>query len=192
MRTSSTILLVCLSMWAIGVCGAGSASDSPLEKPVIDIAKSDTWEASVKLANDNMGKIAAALIAVAKDEKRPVEERRRAILLLGRIGNRESLGFLIGNVSLRLPINIGSGDEDRLKKTPCLHALCGGDWRAAQAILASLDEPRSETDLMYLAYPLERILFRDVALAAVERQLLQKPNEVRKKNLQILKKFLLH
>ena len=109
---------------------------------------------------------------------------------MGKIGNKESLAFLASKVSLRIPMREMMGVEDMLL-TPCVVSLQKqSDWRAAQAVIESLDDPRSERELILLSIPLRNVLHRDVALAVVENQLLQKPAEARKKNLLVLKKFL--
>ena len=191
MKTLSVALLLCLAVPVVVLCAASTTKTSAKARPGIDVGKPDTWEGSIKRANQNLSEIADALISVAKDERRPAAERRKAIFLLGNIGSRKSLAFLIENVPLPLPMPITIGDEDLLKETPCVYALCKGDWNAAEGILDSLRKPKSKTDIMLLAHPLERVLSRKVAIAAVEEGLSQKPTKAHKANLESMKKFLL-
>ena len=134
------------------VCRAESAPADNSKKTVtpaadeigrIDPADPASWEASVAAARRNLDSVVDALISIGKDEKRSDEDRRNAIFLLGAMETKESLAFLIDNIGLSLQLDLETGDEDRIKGKPCQYALHMGSWKTAEAILASLDEPKS-------------------------------------------------
>lgn len=157
----------------------------------IETAAGRAWQASITQAKGHLTDISKMLIVVAKDESRFIEERREAILLLGQLGTSESIGFLIKNVTLVLPIESGHTEEDRLKETPCLYALRSGrKWSVAQAILASLDVKKSKYERMYLSIVMERILLKNHATAIVEEEIRSAPDSVRKENLIAIRDFL--
>jgi len=192
MKTMSTILVLSLVTLAIVFCGAQSASSRLAEAPIIDIAKPDTWEARVKRANEDIAQIARSLISVAKDKKRPVEERRKAILLLGSVRNKESIEFLIANVSLRLPMRRILGDRDAMLETPCTFVLHQGGWNTAKAVLDSLAKPRPNADLLRIYGVFKRNLTRKRAIAIVDVELekLVGSENIYKKNLKTIKTYL--
>jgi hypothetical protein len=134
-----------------------------------DMARIEALNADVEAAQRKLGEAAQALIATAQDPSRPREERRQAIFILGKIKSPESVQFLIDNVSLRIPMSIALGDEEMAKSWPCCQALIEGeDWGMAKAVLDALGRPRSAEDVMHMAYVLERILSRPIALVAVD------------------------
>ncbi len=62
-----------------------------------------------------------------------------------------------------------------------------------RAILKSMGKPKTRTDMLHLSYPLETILFRDLAVAAVEMELRHDRSDVvAQKNLKQLKEILSH
>ena len=154
-------------------------------------ARPDTREAGIKRANENLSKIAETLIAVVEDEKRTAEEKRKAILLLGKIRDKQSLDFLISNVSMHIPKMKLLGGE-ALLETPCMYALYTGDWNTAKAVLDSLEKPKSKEDLLRLSAVLESALTRDHAQAIVDVELAKLIASVnhRKENLKVIKGFL--
>ena len=119
MKAASAIVLACLGMAAAvslgGKQAARTAPSSPRSKIRID--RPETWEPAVKRTQAEVDRIAHVLVATAKDEKRPYQQRRKAILLLGKIGNDKSLDFLIANVSLRMDPDLILGDKDVLLGT---------------------------------------------------------------------------
>ncbi|MDK1031493.1 MAG: hypothetical protein QGD94_05765 [Planctomycetia bacterium] len=192
MKVLSIILVSCFVVGAFAFIGVGlAAQEKPAAAKALDPAKPDTWEASVNDARRELGKIAKALIAVAKDEGRSNDDRRKAIFLLGKMGNKESIDFLIANVSLRIPMVFRLTEEAQAKETPCMYVLQKArNWNVAKAILESLKVQRPQLDLAYLSLALDRILTRRVAIAAVEQRSLQTRNRIWKENLATLKTFL--
>ncbi len=189
MKVWTVMLLSCLAVPAV-VFSGGSAASKPAERPAIDAAKPDTWEANINHVTNKLDQIAKALIAVAKDEKRPNEERRKAILLLGKIRNKESLDFLISNVSLRIPV---FHSFELPLETPYRYALCKRDWNIAKAVLDSLKKkPKSKTDLLHLSSVLRATLTKERAIAIVDVELrkLRISENVYKKNLKIVRVYL--
>ena len=155
-----------------------SMNDKAIVERSFEAENPETWEAAVNGAQQHLREVSGALISVAKDEKRSDDDRRTAIFVLGTIDNKESLDFLIENITLVLPIDIGDTEEDRLKMTPCRYALMmGGSWKAGQAVMASLDAPKSKHERLLLATVLSMCLTKNVALAAVDQALVQLEQE---------------
>jgi len=164
------------------------------KKPgLLNLAQPDTWEAAVVRTEQQRTEIAEALISVAKDEKRHLDARRKAIFLLGRIGNKESLDFLASNVALH--VSAGAATS-RMEDFPCWQALSKKDWSVVSAILRSLNRKRSDRELVYLAEAPKMIFGTRMARAAVDHELSRikrlsgKSVAFRKKNLARLKDLL--
>ena len=164
------------------------------DKAKIDTTNPKTWEAAITGAQDHIHEVLAALISVAKDETRSNDDRRKAIFLLGRIDNKESLNFLIENVALYVQMETIRGDDDYLKQTPCAYALRStGSWKVAQAVFASLDVSKSKREHNRLAGVLGSILGNNLALTAIEEQLHRTPRPItaqRKENLEAIREYL--
>lgn len=155
----------------------------------IDVSRPDTWDRTVSEAGGRMSAIAGALIDVARDEKRTQMDRDKAIGLLGRIGNKESLDFLLSHYLLRFQVFSGSTEEGQLRETPCQYAVhrMGRDWAVAQAILRSFDRPRTEMEAGLLSSRFIYIMNPEVAARIVDRELAEKPTGDREKNLKVLR-----
>jgi hypothetical protein len=194
MRLSATTLLLCLVIATLTFSGSRVAlGEDTVTTPPIDITKPDSWEAVINHARNNLSNLAKILISVAEDKERSNEERRKAIFILGKVGNKESIDFLITYISLRLPMERIKGDEDMLKETPSKYALSEfsvGNWNVAVAILAALDTPRPQTDLMNYAFFLKRILGGKSALMLTTHELENNPETTRRKNLEAIKDLL--
>jgi len=89
-------------------------------------------------------------MAVAKDEKRSNDDRRKAVLLLGKIGSPECLEFLIANVTMRVMVAEIAHDRDMDLLNPCKYALSDGDWNVPRAIVQSLHKPKTKQEMIYL------------------------------------------
>ena len=107
---------------------------TPRAEAIIAPAKPETWDTAIAKVKKNQDAIAEILIAVAKDEKRSDEDRRKAIYGLGDLRTKDSLEFLIANVSHKIPMPFG-GESRILKDTPCRYMLWKGDWNTAKAIM---------------------------------------------------------
>jgi len=185
-------ILTPLSAIAFLVCGLLDSSVAQ-EKIALDLTKPASWSETVARSNDQLAEQTKLLIGVAKDVKRPDSERREAIYALAKIGNRESLEYLVSNLTLKLEVGIITGDEDRLKATACVYALrefAKDNWNVAAVIFASLDGSRSDLQLGYSASILKRILGKKAATALIDANLTAdlKPNH--KSNLLGLKRAL--
>jgi len=156
----------------------------------IDVSRPDTWDRTVSEASDRMSGIVSALIDVAKDEKRTQMDRDKAIGLLGRIGGKESLAFLLSHSFLMVHLFSESTEEGQLRNRPCMYAIhkMGRDWAVAQAILRSFDRPRTELEVGYLSRRFIYIMQPEVAARIVDREVAEKPTGDREKNLMYLKK----
>jgi hypothetical protein len=164
------------------------------DKAKIDTANPKTWEAAIEGAQDHIREVSAALISVAKDETRSNDDRRKAIFILGRIENKESLNFLIENVLLHIQMGQIEGDDDYLKQTPCSYALWSTrSWKVAQAVFASLEVPKSKWERVHFAGVLGSTLGKNLALAAIEEQLHRTPRPItaqRRENLEAIRDYL--
>lgn len=178
-RFAISVLTIVLVLGGAGLreTAIAHAGEEPAKALGLDPARPETWEPAIAALRKREDRLAEALIAVAEDEKRTADDRRKAIAVLGDLRNARALDFLVAHVALELPLPPGEEKEDRLHRTPCAYALAEGrDWRAAQAIVCGLYEKRlAPRDLMLLAHVLERILGKDLAVAAVDYRLLQLP-----------------
>jgi len=168
-------------------------ADTPSTPTAIDPSKPKSWEGAIDKLNDGVRVATQSLSSVAKDKSRTDEERRQAILLLGKVGSKESLEFLVANVSIRIPVPIILGDEDALRETPCLYALTvnhRGNWNAAKVVFDSLDSQKTKDDLMHLAVVLRRILGPNLSQRIVEDELTKGPKPERRKNLESIRESL--
>jgi hypothetical protein len=150
-------LSILLGVAAIGLvkCGAAPEPASP------------DWERQVNEAQKVLGQVSAKLIATAEDAKAPVEDRWRAVLALGRVGDRASLEYLVDHIALRLvpPFRFQIGEEG--KDAPCFWALTnlpngwegeGRNWNLAQVILMATGKARTEDELWRYAHLLHNTL----------------------------------
>jgi hypothetical protein len=174
--------------------GVRTMNQKSVTESLIDTANPKTWEAAITGAQDHIREVSAALISVAKDEIRCNDDRRKAIFLLGRIENKESLKFLIENVALYVQMGQIEGDDDMLKQTPCSYALWSTrSWKVAQAVFASLEVPKSKRERVHFAGVLGATLGKNLALAAIEEQLHRTPRPItaqRRENLEAIREYL--
>ena len=161
---------------------------------VLDTRNPDSWEPATSAAQKHLLTITQELIAIAGDDAQPVDARRKAIFQLGTINGKPAIEFLIKNIGLHLPMRVESGDEDRVKSTPCRYTLfISRNWQVGQLILDSLDVAKSPHERIYLAFILDTCLGKRVALAAVEEQLFRSPRPIsneRRENLEAIKSHL--
>ena len=193
-------------LWAAGalvvtVCLGGEPASGPAATgapPGFAADKPETWEPAIKRAQGDLDAIADVLIRVARgagphaqDEELGPQERLKAIMTLGRIGNDKAIDFLVTNVAMRFE---SSGDY------PCLSSLLHSirdrgqrDWRVAQAVFRSLDQPKTRTELVYFSKVLDDIwLNMQFPKALVEKELEYILRPARQANLEQLKEFLSH
>jgi len=191
---STSLKLKQASSQAEIVSAAALPAINDKDKAKIDTTNPKTWEAAITGAQDHIHVVLAALISIAKDETRSNDERRKAIFILGRIDNKESLNFLIENVALRVQMEKIKGDDDMLKETPCAYALRSTrSWKVAQAVFASLDVSKSNREHNRLAGVLISTLGNNLALTAIEEQLHRTPRPItaqRRENLEAIRKYL--
>lgn len=112
------------------------------------------WQAALDKADEERDIVVDELIEVIADEQHPCEERREAVFMLGRIGTPRCLDFLIRHISLFVPKAQIGGDADLDKERPCMYALTRSDWRAAEAVLSSLEQRKADNEHMWFAYVL--------------------------------------
>ena len=159
---------------------------------VIDVGRPETWELTVSEARGRVDRIVEALIDVARDEKHSEQDRVKAIGLLGEIGNKECLDFLVSHYGLQVNLFRMGPSEDELRNFPCMYAMkqMGKDWAVAQAVLRSFDPPKSEMEIAFLNRHFVDIMRPYVAAGIVTLELYKEPTGHRKKNLTELKKML--
>ena len=108
----------------------GAEEPAPRKKPPpFDPKKPASWEKAVRQRAGELDKVAGALIKVAKDKTRSKDDRRKAITLLGEIGNKRCISFLVANMRMELPLKFIVTDTDRIRQRPCTYALLGGRAR---------------------------------------------------------------
>ena len=180
-----SLLLLGAALLVVGlVWGQDRVSTS-----AIDVSRPDTWDRTVSEARDRMRGIASALIDVTRNEKRTQMDRDKAIGLLGRIGNKESLDFLLSHPLVVVDLFNESTEDGQMRSLPCQYAILkmGRDWAVAQAILRSFDRPKTEWELGYLTTRFIYIMQPEVAARIVDRELAEKPTGDREKNLKVLR-----
>ena len=216
MKSKSLMLVVVAAAWVAGALAQDSTSRpasprvplvSPARRvptepgaPVVLLPqtglvpdKPDTWAPAVARAQGSLDAMAEALMGIALDKTRSDKDRRAAIVLVGKIGTPKCYDFLVDNASMRMmpgDILADTGFED----FPCPYVLgSSGDWRAAQAILLSMDQPKTKEEVIHLSGPLRAIMGNKViARAVVEAKLQFNQPNIRKANLEQLKEFLSH
>lgn len=122
------------------------------------VKKLRSWQAAIDKLDEDRADLVDAIIEAVCDEKLPREERREAVFLLGRIGTPKCFEFLISHILLSIPKEKETEDRDFPSGRPCVYALAHGDWRAAQAVLSSLDERKTDQERRSLAYVLRQTL----------------------------------
>ena len=142
-----------------------------------------------------MAETTAALIALAADPAQQVVKRRKAIKALGTLGDTNGIAWLVNHITLRVPLSGGDNDEDLMKELPCFYTLeMQTDWRFAQAIMSSLDEPRVSEELSLFENVLLNRLGGRAALTMVVEELKFPPrpiSEVKRQNLLELQRYLI-
>jgi hypothetical protein len=187
-----------ISMLVLGVAfGQGSqrvnSGAAPLPPGFQDKDRElEYWENEIAQVDQELAEITFSLIRIAERQKRKDAERRQAIYLLGPIENKESLHFLVENISLRLPVGIALGDGDFLAMWPCYCALSDyrwNNWNASKAILQSLGAPKSKGELVDLGSIIHRNLGRQVGVALILEESGRAKSPQVQKNLEALKKM---
>ena len=172
-RTIVTVLVVgCAACVGIVYCADKApegGTKAPAALPAIDASKGpNDWRESVNEAQKVLDGMAADLIAIAKDEKRPAEDRIAAIHLLGKIGNWRALQFLVSNVSLRIEPSYGGLDHRRAWQWPCRQTLVELGLPGAETIFKALQRTEvSAEDMEHLAFALRGIFGTAKAAEAV-------------------------
>ncbi len=163
----------------------------------LDLTDAVSWEPAVTREIADLDKLAEAFISVAKDEERSDEDRRKAILLVGEIGNSKCLEFLAANIGIFLRLSTVKGDADYLLQRPCTYALMkirGVDrnWNAVPVVLRALAKPRERTkgELRDFAIALKSICGKKIGRFLVTDKLSRASNETVKENLKTVQKYL--
>lgn len=163
------VLVSTISFFFLSV--AFGQEQEPYPRPlVIDTAATKALEAAMEKNQEKRQKIAKALIALGTDKKEHPNRRYKFIILLGKVRNKESEDFLIGNISLKL---IGKDENGKdAKLFPCTDSLIAAkDWNSVRDILESLEKPKAQEDLVQFTRVIEGIIGKNLALKLVERHL---------------------
>jgi len=144
-------LLACAVPVLLARPAAAGGARRVLRHLALEPAKPNPWLAVARREVAALDKAAEALISVAKDRSRKEAVRRKAILLLGTIGNERALKFLVGNVGLIVPLDAEPADAHPMLDRPCAYALMGvhngrTHWNAVPLIIAALSEPTRHGD----------------------------------------------
>jgi hypothetical protein len=197
-RFGTKVAVVCILFALLSLGGKCRRSEGPAAggrqgRPIaelLDLSDPGSWEAAVTDQHARASKIAESLISVARDKQRSDDDRRKAILLLGRIGNSECVEFLVANVGILLPMRLVKGDADHLLQRPCTYALsriAGVDrnWNVVPVILRELAKPtrRTRQELRDFAFVLESICGKKTARFLVEQELGRASDATVKENL---------
>lgn len=163
----------------------------------LDLTAPASWEVAATSEIADLDKLAEAFISVAKDEERSDEDRRKAILLVGRIGNSRCVEFLVGNIGIFLPMESRVTSAQRLMQRPCAYALRPAsvrdrNWNAAPAILRELRKPtkRTKLELRNFTTVLNVVCGEKIARFLVTDELSRASNEMVKENLKTVQKYL--
>jgi hypothetical protein len=157
-----------------------------------DATNPSTWPAAAARIDSQRDNLVKSLIDVAMDASRSDDDRRAAILLLGKLQTDDCFDFLMENLMLSLPPRIISGDEEVLLSAPCVYALYFGNWRTAQAVLSRLDAPKSDAECLQLASVLAATLGRNHVSLIVDEEIRIAPanEKARRQNLRAIKRYL--
>lgn len=94
---------------------AAQAQAEETQKPSgsgpLDLRNPQSWDAAYSREADTIDGMVKQLISAALDRRARKAERRQAIELIGRIGNRTALEFLVEHVSLELGEVVHTGDS---------------------------------------------------------------------------------
>jgi len=190
-------LACCVCALALGGLWVGAGGEGPASRPSpagMDPADPKTWEPAIDQCKAALSPIAKALMAVAKDEMRSNDDRRKAVVLLGEIGSPESLQFLIDNVTMRIPMQTYLLAEDWVKEMACAYALSEGgtgDWNMPKAVMQSLHKPKTKEELRYLRRGLcVRGFGPNVTWALLRQELGNMPEPTYRENLLAMKTML--
>lgn len=190
MNRSSMLSVFLVLLFAYTSAMSNRLCAQPAKSP-LNLSKPETWEKEVQNAKENLARITVALTFVASDKTRSPDDRRKAILLLGQIDNKDSVEYLVSNIALELPLADGTDDDAKLRQRPCVLALATsykGRWKAAKVVLKALESSRSEKQLENCAEALKRMVGVNVALIFVEGALTKARSDHHKSNLEFVKK----
>lgn len=192
-RNTMFLFSVVATFAALVLFSAGALSRQENKtKPPLNVNDPKTWEPAVTRSLKERHEVTRALVFVARDAKRSNEDRRKSIMLLGRLSTKEAIEFLLANIALKLAPSDDKGKGAKLREAACLDSLCtyGKDWGVAQALFACLKAPKTETEVEYLGLALRQIVGLNVALIMTEDALAWRPEGDHKVNLERLKKEL--
>lgn len=162
----------------------------------IDITRPDSWDASVGHRQEALRAAVAELMRAALDRASCDEGKRRAVLALGSVGDARSVGFLVANVTLVLPLDLMMSDGDQLLEHPCTYALMGihdgkRHWGAVPLILHLISQPAAlkEPATIDCARVLRRICGQQLARALVAQALSEAKDPVAKANIEKVRHY---
>ncbi len=200
MSSSKTVLMligVLLVLLTSGAKCENDAASPPAAAELLDLSDPGSWEAAVADREARASKIAESLISAAQDKQRPDDDRKRAIDLLARLGDDESLGFLVANIDMYLPLEKIKGDEDEIRQRPCTYSLSGirsgiRNWDVVPLILGELREPavHKKVKLIDFAFVMGAVCGERTARAIIEQELSTASDPSVKQNLQTVIKYI--
>lgn len=135
-RVMMSVVVVVFAAVLGVVCVGGQDGTLPGERT------SPGYMKEVEALEAKREELSARLVKVAGDAGTPADDRREAIMALGRLGTAEGDAFLAENISLKMPYNGVAFEENFWLSRPCVMSLCQrigkrkeGDWNRARAVL---------------------------------------------------------
>jgi len=162
----------------------------------VDPARPDSWDTVVQGRQAELRAAVTELMRAAVDPASCDEGKRRAVLALGSVGDARSVGFLVANVTLVLPLDLMISDGDQLLEHPCTYALMGihdgkRHWGAVPLILRLISQPAAlkEPATIDCARVLRRICGQQLARALVAQALSEARDPVAKANIEKVRHY---
>lgn len=136
-------------------------------------------------AGESRKELSQRLQKIALDESRKGADRHAAIFSLGKLGDEQSLDFLAQHIALHVPPDFGGTKVQQMRSWPCSIALSSGGWNSIPAILRSLEQERSDLELIWSGLLLARDTpGKEFALALLNVELRRAKSEAHRQNLQ--------
>lgn len=93
--------------------------------------------------------ISQKLRLFALDKKQDLEDRRKVVFALGKLGDKESLDFLAEHIDTPIPVLLSPVDMEYRKTWVYFSALDSAGWDAIPAVLGQLKNERSDAALRF-------------------------------------------
>lgn len=171
----------------------GGVNDEPGVSTALPKSSPDVAELAKQViaAQEQMRCLSAQLQEIALDEDKSNEDRRAAIVTLGKLGDEQSCDFLARHIGLTIPMMDIVGDKDMIKEWPCYYALSfHAGWKAIPPIFEHLqhyekvNRGKPDWPLTFSANVLKIRLGVEAAEAMLEAELRRATEDLHRENLQ--------